>query len=45
MPFYAGELQKELQRLADAGTPLREDDGTLMQLPSPYNVNYNNIGQ
>lgn len=45
MPFYAGELQKELQRLADAGTPLREDDGTLMQLPSPHNVNYNNIGQ
>jgi len=45
MPFYAKEFQKELQRLADAGTPVREEDGSLMQLPSPYNVNYNNIGQ
>lgn len=40
MPYYARRLQKELQRLADAGTPAKEDDGSFMQLPSPYEVDY-----
>ena len=43
--FYAGELQKELQKQADAGTPVYDEDGTYMQLPSPYSVNYDNVGQ
>lgn len=40
MDFAANALQKHLQSLADAGTPAREDDGSLMQLPSPYAVDY-----
>lgn len=43
MPFYARELQKELQRLADAGTPKLEDDGSYMQLGDGYKVNYDNV--
>ena len=45
MPFYANELQKELQKQADAGTPVYDEDGGFMQLPSPYAVNYDNVGQ
>lgn len=45
MPFYARELQKELQRRADAGEPVydgvdEEGKPNYMQLPDPYRVNY-----
>ena len=43
MPFYARELQKELQRLADEGTPKLDDDGSYMQLGDGYKVNYDNV--
>lgn len=43
--FYARELQKELQAQADAGKPVLDEDGNPMQLPSPYEVDYNNLGQ
>ena len=33
-------VRAELQRLADAGTPMREDDGTLMQLGASFRVDY-----
>lgn len=45
MPFFAKELQKELQKMADAGTPVRDEDGLPMQLPSPYSVNYDAVNQ
>ena len=45
MPFYAKELQKELQKKADAGTPVLDENELPMQLPSPYNVNYDNVVQ
>lgn len=44
MPFYARELQKDLQAKADSGNPVMDENGQFMQLPSPYNVNYNNAG-
>ena len=28
--------------MADAGTPVKDEDGHPMQLPSPYSVNYDN---
>lgn len=34
------KLQKELQRLADAGTPVKDSDGSFMQLGSSYQVDY-----
>lgn len=40
MSFYARELQKELQRRADAGDPVLDEDGSYMQLPDAYHVNY-----
>ena len=40
MDFAAKAFQKHLQELADAGTPVREDDGSLMQLPGSYAVDY-----
>ena len=43
MPFYARELQKELQKRADAGNPLYEDDGSYMQLGDGYKVTYDNV--
>lgn len=43
MPFYARELQKELQKRADEGNPLYEDDGSYMQLGEGYRVNYDNV--
>lgn len=43
MPFYAREVQKELQRLADEGTPKYEKDGSYMQLGDSYKVNYDNV--
>ena len=33
-------VRAELQRLADAGTPMREEDGTLMQLGASFRVDY-----
>jgi hypothetical protein len=33
-------VRKALQKLADAGTPMRETDGSLMQLSSNYAVDY-----
>jgi hypothetical protein len=45
MPFFAKELQKELQKMANAGTPVRDEDGHPMQLPSPYSVNYDAVNQ
>lgn len=40
MGFYARELQKELQRRADASDPVLDEDGSYMQLPDAYHVNY-----
>lgn len=40
MHFYATQLQDELQRRADEGNPLYDEDGSYMQLPAPYSVNY-----
>ena len=40
MPYLAKKLQKHLQEQADAGTPVTEDDGSYMQLVSPYLVDY-----
>ena len=44
MGFYARELQKELQRRADIGDPVYDEDGSYMQLPDAYHVDYSNIG-
>ncbi len=43
MSFYARELQKELQRRADAGDPVYDEDGSYMQLPDAYSVDYSNV--
>lgn len=43
MPFYARELQKELQRRADEGDPVFDEDGSYMQLPDAYSVDYSNV--
>lgn len=40
MPFYAKELQAELQRRFDEGNPVLDDDGNYMQLPAPYEVDF-----
>lgn len=40
MYFYARQLQEELQRRADEGNPVYDEDGSYMQLPAPYSVNY-----
>ena len=40
MYFYARQLQEELQKRADAGNPVYDEDGSYMQLPTPYSVNY-----
>ncbi len=40
MPFYARQLQEELQRRADSGNPVLDEDGSFMQLPEPYGVDY-----
>ncbi len=40
MPYLAKKLQKYLQEQADAGTPVTEDNGSYMQLVSPYLVDY-----
>ena len=38
--YYAVKLRVYLQQLADAGTPVREDDGSFMQLGPGYEVDY-----
>ncbi|MCI6618083.1 MAG: DUF4843 domain-containing protein [Prevotella sp.] len=38
--FAARALQKHLQSLADAGTPVLDDDGKYMQLANAYAVDY-----
>ena len=43
MSFYARELQKELQRRADEGDPVYDEDGSYMQLPDAYKVDYSNV--
>lgn len=40
LQFAASALQAYLQEQADAGTPVREEDGTFMQLGSQYLVDY-----
>jgi len=43
MHYYARELQKELQRRADEGNPVIDEDGSYMQLPDAYHVDYSNV--
>ena len=43
MSFYARELQKHLQQLANEGTPVYDEDGGYMQLADAYKVNYDNV--
>ena len=38
--YYAVKLRVYLQQMADAGTPVREDDGSFMQLGPGYEVDY-----
>lgn len=40
MAFYAKQLQQELQRRADLGEPVMDENGSYMQLPAPYTVDY-----
>lgn len=40
LSFVAIRFQKYLQEMADAGTPLQEEDGSYIQLPAPYQVDY-----
>lgn len=44
MEFAANALQKHLQEMADAGAPVLDDDGSYMQLPTGYEVDYSHIG-
>lgn len=41
LPYMADATQKYLQSMADAGTPVLDEDGSYMQLASGYMVNYN----
>lgn len=43
MSFYARRLQAELQRRADEGNPVIDEDGSYMQLPDAYRVDYSNV--
>lgn len=40
LDFAASETRKYLQKMADAGTPVLDDDGSYMQLADKYKVNY-----
>lgn len=40
MPYAAKKFRKYLQEQADNGTPVKEDDGSFMQLMPPYQVDY-----
>lgn len=44
MPYSAKQLKKYLQAQADAGTPVKDEDGSYMQLPNPYTVDYSKYG-
>lgn len=39
-PFAAILMQKELQKRADTGNPLKDENGQYVQLPDPYEVDY-----
>ena len=39
--YVARMVQSYLQQMADNGTPVKDDDGSNMQMPSPYTVSYN----
>ena len=39
--YVARAVHNYLQEMADKGTPVKESDGTNMQLPDPYTVIYN----
>lgn len=43
MSYYGKKLQEELQARADSGNPVLDEDGSNMQLPAPYNVDYSKI--
>lgn len=38
--YVARAVQSYLQQMADKGTPVKDEDGTNMQLPSPYSIIY-----
>lgn len=40
LPYYTQHLQKELQRRADEGDPVYDEDGSFMQLGENYRVDY-----
>ncbi len=40
MDFAARTFQRHLQKMADAGTPVLDDDGSYIQLPAKYAVDY-----
>jgi hypothetical protein len=40
--YFAIKMRIYLQAMADAGTPIREDDGSFMQLGAGYEVDYSN---
>ena len=40
--YFAIKMRIYLQAMADAGTPVREDDGSFMQLGAGYEVDYSN---
>lgn len=42
-PYFAVKLRNYLQEQADLGTPVREEDGSFMQLSSAYEVDYSNV--
>lgn len=42
--FAAKNLQKHLQEMANSGTPVLDDDGSYIQLPVGYEVDYSHIG-
>lgn len=43
MQYYARQLQKELQKRADEGNPVLDEDGSYMQLPGDYQVDYSSV--
>ena len=43
LPYIAKKTQKYLQEQANAGTPVRDEDGSYMQLVGSYRIDYSNI--
>lgn len=39
-PYAARQMQNELQKRADSGKPLKDENGKYVQLPEPYEVDY-----